>query len=446
MRSFHTLSLLVLILLVLSASRARGAQPSQRLAVFPGAVGYGVDTPAGRGGKIITVTSLAGEGPGSLRQALETKGPRTIVFEVGGVIDLAGKDLVLDEPFVTVAGQTAPPPGITLMGGALRPRSHDMLIQHLRVRPGDMGKPKKSGWEPDGIALGNAPGTPGCRNIVIDHCSATWAVDENLSASGPRHEGREGTSNNITFSNCIIAEGLNDSTHAKGPHSMGTLIHDHARNVAIIGNLYASNMNRNPVLKPDAAAVVANNLIYNPGVKAIHSYWSVNEYTQHMDRLKPPTLVAVGNVLWHGPDTPANLPLIVLAADKGEVFAEGNITRDRNGKPTAEIGGKPTILKDRPFWPAGFTAMPADKVAEHVLATAGAWPRDAIDQRIVEQTRKGTGKIIDSQEQVGGYPKIQPTKHTLDLPKDPNGDADGDGYTNLEAWLHALARKAQTGK
>ena len=134
------------------------------------------------------MTSLEREGPGTLRAAIEAKGPRLVVFEVGGIIDLARKSIRVREPYLTIAGQTAPDPGITLLRGSLAVETHDVVIQHLSVRPGDAGRPRKSGWSPDGIGLNAAA------NVVIDHCSATWAVDENLSVSGPRYQGPAATS------------------------------------------------------------------------------------------------------------------------------------------------------------------------------------------------------------------------------------------------------------
>src|SRR3954447_19979756 len=198
-----------LLIASLLALRLSAVQP-----VFPGAQGFGIDTSAGRGGKIIRVTNLNGDGPGSLRAAVDTKGPRIIVFEVGGVIDLNRKPIVIAEPFVTIAGQTAPSPGITIIRAGIDIETHDILMQHIRVRMGDAGQPKKSGWEPEVTTKG-----PQCYNIVVDHCSMSWAVDENLSASGPRYNGPEGTTRRVTFSNNIIAEALKDSSHSKGPHS-----------------------------------------------------------------------------------------------------------------------------------------------------------------------------------------------------------------------------------
>ena len=118
--------------------------------------GFGMQTIGGLEGRVIRVTSLGQDGLGSLRAAVEAKGPRLVVFEVGGIIDLARKSIRATEPYLTIAGQTAPPPGITLLRGALAVETHDVVIQHLSVRPGDAGRPRKSGWSPDGIAVNAA--------------------------------------------------------------------------------------------------------------------------------------------------------------------------------------------------------------------------------------------------------------------------------------------------
>ena len=171
----------------------------------------------------------------------------------------------------TIAGQTAPNPGITIIKGGISIHTHEVIIQHIRVRPGEAGQKKKSGWEIDGIAT-----TQGAYNVIIDHCSVTWATDENISPSGPRFEGenveewRENTSHKILISNCLIAEGLSKSTHAKGEHSKGSLVHDNTTEIAIVGNLYASNMRRNPFFKGGSQGIVANNYISNPGSAIIH--------------------------------------------------------------------------------------------------------------------------------------------------------------------------------
>jgi len=238
--------------------------------IIPGNVAFGNPTKGGLNGKIIRVTTLDAAGPGSLREAIETKGPRIVVFEVGGVINLHKGGLDIREPFLTIAGQTAPYPGITIIEGGFWINTHEIVIQHLRVRPGDAGEPKRSGWSCDGLTTSGG----NVYNIIIDHCSFTWAVDENLSASGRRTEGPDSTSHRITFSNNIIAEGLDDSSHEKGPHSKGGLIHDFCRDIAIIGNLYAHNKARNPYFKAFSTGIIVNNLIYNPGRAAIQLSYS----------------------------------------------------------------------------------------------------------------------------------------------------------------------------
>lgn len=390
--------------------------------VFAGAKGFGTDTPAGNGGKILRVTNLNSEGPGSLRAAVGTKGPRLIVFEVGGVIDLNMKPLVIAEPFVTIAGQTAPSPGITLIRAGVDITTHDILMQHIRVRMGDAGQPKKSGWEPEVTTKG-----PQSYNIVVDHCSTSWAVDENLSASGPRYNGPEGTSHRITFSNNIIAEALRDSSHTKGPHSKGTLIHDNVRDVAVIGNLYAHNDDRNPYFKAFTTGVIVNNVVYNAGRYAIEVNWIPEEWTGKSVKPENARVAVVGNVVIQGPNTPPNLAAI---SKKGDVYAEDNISLARDGKPAPMMSGEINLLKDKPVWPAGLVAKPANDTVEWVLAHAGARPqdRDEVDKRIVRDVRNRQGRFIDSQEEVGGYPKVAPVRRALDVPK-----------TNVEAWLAKLA-------
>ena len=172
-----------------------------------------------------------------------------IVFEVGGIIDMKAQEIEIDEPYLTIAGQTAPNPGITLIRTGVDIRTHDVIIQHIRVRTGTASMAKRTGWEPD------AMGTIAASNVIVDHCSMSWSIDENLSSSGKRfigatpEEWRQHTSHAITFSNNILAEGLANATHAKGEHSKGSLIHDNVSDILIIGNLYAHDAERNPLLK-----------------------------------------------------------------------------------------------------------------------------------------------------------------------------------------------------
>jgi len=387
---------------------------------FPTADGWAARTPGGRGGMILRVTTLAAEGPGSLAEALQVDAPRIVVFEVGGVIDLARATLDVEAPFVTVAGQTAPAPGITLIRGGIRIRTHDVVIRHLRVRPGEAGAGKRSGWEVDGISTSN-----GAADVIIDHCSTTWATDENLSASGDRFAGaspaewRESTSHRITISDCLIAEGLSNATHRKGEHSKGTLIHDNATDIAVIRNLYASNVERSPLFKGGARGIVANNYIYNPGHSAIR--YNLVDHEWGINKHETGQMAIVGNVLRYGPDTRPGLALLTVdGAGPVQVFLEDNLAQDGQGAAIAPLGGNPANILPvaaRPTWPAGYAALRAAQVAEHIRREVGArpWDRDAVDTRIVAQALAGSGgRVIDSEGQGGGYPATAETHQPFD--------------------------------
>jgi pectate lyase len=414
--------LLLLCVLVIApmGDVAQGAQPDRRKA-FADAVGWAAYTPGGRGGRILRVTNLDAGGPGSFAEAVGAKGPRIVVFEVGGVIDLGGRSIRITEPYVTIAGQTAPSPGITFIRGGIGIQTHDVIVRHIRVRPGEAGHAKKSGWEVDAI------GTSGAHNVIVDHCSCTWATDENLSASGPRFAGedvqqwRRGTSRTITFSNCIIAEGLSRSTHAKGEHSKGTLIHDNCTEIAIVSNLYAHNRDRNPLFKGGARGVVVNNYIYNPSSRAMHyalvpGEWGLRPYATGQ-------MVIVGNVLEPGPSSPKGMPLFRHhRGGPSEVFLADNLVIGADDEaPLVEVDGRAEpgecrVLDAMPFWPPELTALSADQVRQHVLANAGArpWDRDEVDRRIVAEALSGQGRIIDSEQEVGGYPQVEPTRAAFD--------------------------------
>lgn len=372
-------------------------------------------TKGGEGGKVIEVTTLNPTGAGSLSEALGAQGARTIVFRVGGTIDLAGRKLKISNPKVTIAGETAPSPGITLIKGGLMISADDVIVRHLRVRPGENGKPKKSGWEADAIS------TNATADVIVDHCSITWATDENLSTSGPRHEGatpdewRENTSHRITFSHCIIGEGLKDSTHKKGVHSMGSLIHDNASDVLVYGNLYISNNDRNPLFKGGARGAVVNNLIHNPGLYAFTFSLSEKEWEGHA--WERGAVAVTGNVLKQGQDTRRSS--FARLRGPSDLWFSDNLVFDKQGAsvpPKIEITGlegkpssaeeqKITMLEKAPKWPDGLTAKPASETTEWVLENAGArpWDRDATDKRLIGQAREGKGKIINSESEVGGY-------------------------------------------
>ena len=427
------LAAIVFACAVIPAPTRQGGHDDKQQAVIASSlvlpIGLAETTIGGLDG-VLRVTTLAADGPGSLRRALEDTRPRLVVFEVGGVIDLQGRSLDVRHPWVTVAGQTAPDPGITLIRGSLTVETHDVVIQHIAVRPGDGGAGSVRGlaqseWAPD--ALGAHRGNAGpVHHVVFDHCSATWAIDENLSASGPADmdstRDPDVTSHDITLRFCLIAEGLSHATHPKGEHSKGTLVHDGVRNVVIVGCLYAHNRERNPRLKGGTTSIVAGNVMYNWGSACV----GVGKHGNRKE-LQPSETVLVGNVAIAGADTHSQV-LVKSVDPGGRVFLRDNVAVAANGAvlPMTDDGvvplPSPRDLPDIHPWDA----------AAHVLRSAGARPahRDPIDARIVRSVIDGTGRIIDSQEQVGGYPVRAQTNRVLSVP---------DGADARRKWLESLS-------
>ncbi len=267
-------------------------------------------TDGGAGGRIIRVSTLDKDGPGSLAEALAAKGPRIVVFEVGGTIDLERSALTVTEPHLTIAGQTAPSPGITIMRGGININTHDVIVQHLRVVVGSDGLPKRHGWEVDAFSTRSA------HNLLIENNSFFWGVDENMSASGPRFTGetveewQAGTSRNIVFRSNLAAEGLADSTHPKGEHSKGSLIHDNATGIVFERNVWAHNVERSPLLKGGVEALMINNLIYDPQYRAVHYNLMDLEWAGHEP--VDGKLTAIGNVMRGGVSTDPGLPFLMI--------------------------------------------------------------------------------------------------------------------------------------
>lgn len=398
-------------LLLLALSGCTASAPS---APLPLQTHGWTQTRGGHGGRVITVTTLRADGEGSLAEALAASGPRVIVFGVGGVIDLAGRTLKVQEPFVTIAGDTAPSPGITLIRGGLDLRTHDVIVQHLRIRPGEAGHAKHSGWEVDALSCGD-----GCVDVVVDHCSLTWATDENVGLWGDPFRGADETAwrrNNphrITLSHNLIAEALDASTHRKGPHSKGMLVGDNSSDILIYGNLFASNVARNPELKGGVRAAVVNNYVVNPGASGMLYHMPLKRW-----RGQPPALgrvALVGNVMRHGPNTRRNVPLLRHAGIGDlELYESDNLAVDRNGRAVAVVRrGRHVVGRLRnsgaaDLIPAGLLILPAAEVPPSVLRQAGArpWERDAIDLRIVRTAAAGAGRIPDAESEVGGYPAV----------------------------------------
>ncbi len=421
-------------LMLLSSQTAGGCLPA-----FPGAQGFGADTPGGRGGRVLLVTNLNDSGPGSLRDACSQQGPRTVVFRVGGTIQLKSH-LRITEPFITVAGQSAPGGGILLRDAGIRVETHDVIIRFLRVRVG--ASTVETPGSQDALAV-TAEHEGQTYNVVIDHCSLSWAIDENASTWGPVR--------GVTFQWCILSECLLQSSVRDEPHSMGILLGKASTRTTLHHNLFAHNRGRNPRIQAGLRDVV-NNVFYNYG-------WGACQLSGD------PQVNLIGNYWRPGPDS--NLRRAVVHGEQfGSIYVSGNISPDRarEGDPEWEIvvPEAPESLHRaaRPFDTPAVAAQPALKAYLLVLDGAGATVpyRDAVDARVVRDVRLKSGRLINDPSDVGGFPAIAAGEAPPDSDRDgmpdawekANGldpddasdhsaDRDGDGYTNLEEYLNELA-------
>lgn len=420
---------------------------------FPGAEGYGSLTRGGRGGKVIAVTNLNDSGPGSLRAAVETEGPRTVVFRVSGTIKL-NSPLRIRHPYITIAGQSAPGDGICLRDQEVQICADEVIIRYIRFRLGD-----ESGTNADAIT-GRYN-----KNIILDHVSISWGTDEVLSLYHNSY---------VTIQNSIIAEAIgNGETHKFGGiwgDNYSTYHH----------NLIAHNDSRNPRFASGAGHVdFRNNVIYNWGYNSAYG----GEKQQPGNPEFNFTIInMVANYYKPGPATRSNVSSRIVApssrdgdADLGKWWVSDNFVE---GSPEVTADNWLGVSPSRPDHVANLHTGPAFRLAEPwsamaiaeqspeeayhtVLARVGASlpKRDSVDARIIEEVRNGTATygngIISSQRDVGGWPELKSlpapedsdgdgmpdwweVKYGLDPndPSDANGDLNGSGYTNLEEYLN----------
>ena len=414
---------------------------------FPGAEGFGTQTVHGRGGRVIQVTNLNDTGPGSLREALTATGPRIVVFRVGGLITLA-TPIDIRSPNLYVAGQTAPGDGITVRGSQISVKAGEVVIRYVRSRAGD-GSTGAACGSRDGFQIINGP----WKNIVLDHVSASWGVDENMSI-WPSSANTPTT--DITIQWSIISEGLLNSCHPEGPHGMGVLLGDFSSNISFHHNLMAHNNQRNPRIKGSVRnADIVNNVFYNYGQIA----------GQFGEAKKVSTANFVRNYWKAGPSSTASYQLNVatgMSSGTG-IFYQGNIAprRPADTGPEYAISNQGSLYAvTTRFAAPSITTQTALDAYPLILASAGASRpvRDAVDARIVNEAQTGTGRIIDSPSQVGGYPVYRNGTPPVDTDADGMPDTwesarglnpasaadaatdrDGDGYTNIEEYVNSLA-------
>jgi hypothetical protein len=461
-----------------------GDLPQAKLVAFPGAEGGGAWSFGGRGGKVYVVTSLADSGKGTLREACEQGGARIIVFNVSGIIRLKSP-LIIRAPYVTIAGQSAPGDGVCVAGESVWINTHDVVIRYIRFRRGETDVTRR-----DDAIGGNPVG-----NIMIDHVSASWGLDENMSIYRHVYDAQDGTKPqklptvNVTIQNSIFSEALDTYNHAFGS-TIGGL------NSTFMRNLWASNISRNPSVGMYGDFGFVNNVIFNWWNRSADGGDNNSFYSFINNYYKP------------GPITPADEPISyrILKPESGrdkrftnefgKAYITGNIT-EGNDKVTLnnwDGGVQPESKRDRqklldsmrldkPLPMAKVSIIDTKKAYEYVLANAGASlpVRDAVDARIIKQVR--TGKIehladgilpvkqsyvkrrlpadsykkgiISDISQVGGYPEYKGMPY-LDTDNDgmpdawesknglnPKDAADAamiskSGYANVEVYLNSL--------
>jgi pectin methylesterase-like acyl-CoA thioesterase len=410
------------------------------LRAFPGAEGAGAFTVGGRGGDVYHVTNLNDSGPGSLRFGIQNaNGPRTIVFDLSGTIFLQSR-LNINQPFLTLAGQTAPGDGITVAGWTSSVNNtHDVIVRYMRFRAGDVNCPN---YQDDAFDVDKST------NVIADHVSASWSVDETLSVT---------ESNQVTIQWAFITESLKNSCHIKGAHGYGSLIRYLNGLVTYHHNLYAHHDSRNPRLGDNIGLDFVNNVIFDWGNEAGYS----GDASEGSPRLN-----YVGNYLVAGPDTPASKrvrafnggsPSTLIYQSNNSIDSNLNGSHDGTNTEWGMFIGSYTRQESARFQFPQVNTDGSQSAYDRVLNLAGAaLVRDSVDTRIVSEVQNETGRHIDSQSQVGGWPTLNslpappdtdqdgiPDQWETDHGLNPGDPADGavvgaGGYTNLENYLNDI--------
>lgn len=426
-----------LLTILLSSSIAMGTiilpvhtGAADKLLAFPGAEGGGKYTTGARGSSSVSVyhvTNLSDSGTGSLRDAVSKSG-RIIVFDVGGVINLKSQ-LQLSKKNITILGQTAPGDGITITGNDVLINADNIIIRYIRVRPTD-----SQNGEPDGM------GGRWVHNIVFDHCSLSWSVDETLTLYAGSVESNTDVSKNITVQYCIASESMRMSNHFKGAHGYGGIIG--GTNATYSHNLFAHHDSRSPRFDRNLKSTdFVNNVIYDWG--NTNSMYGAEPYSYNsMAQFSTPEYVSNVNIrnnyFKYGPSTKPSLRSRIFDVSndgsvkyndsvlKSNFYINGNYVDGSSGITSNNYGGVNNSAN------ANFVSEPIDMgeyalseqnakdAYDDVLANVGATlpKRDAIDARVVADAKNGIGRVINTDEEVGSFSSIKSASRTFEIPSD----------------------------
>lgn len=462
--------------------------PQADIPAFPGALGGGMYSHGGRGGRVFVVTGLSDRGPGSFREACEAGGPRIVVFNVAGLIELRER-IRIRAPYITISGATAPGDGVCIAGDTVEIDTHDVVIRHMRFRRG-------STWVGDrNDSVGGNP----IGNIMIDHVSASWGLDENMSLYRHTYQPPDGGKSlklptvNITIQNSIFSEALNTYHHAFGSTLGGY-------NATFHHNLWACNTGRNPSVGMIHDFTFANNVVYNWRHRTVDGGDHRSFYNIINNYFKPGPVTPLKGEIRFRILKPESRRARKPVDDFGLAYVDGNVV-EGNARVTADnwdggvqpeaLGERAVVLaglrSEKPY-PHAYLELQSAKVAyDRVLSNAGATRprRDAVDRRVIEMVRTGKVStrasplaaqqlegfgfsrqlirklvhevslgIITDPEQAGGYPEYQgepyrdtdhdgmpddwETRCGLDSrdPADARADLNADGYTNIEEFIN----------
>lgn len=395
--------------------------------------------------RIYVVSSLADSGPGTLREAIEAPGPRTVVFSVAGTIKLR-RPLELENSYITIAGETAPPPGIAVTRDRFAIMTHDVVVRHMRFFVGDSpGKTK--GSDRQAIAIMSKPKSIAER-ILIDHCYLGGAIDENLSTHGKVRD--------FTVSNSIIANSLDSpissARHKKGHHGKGVLIGDGTRRFSIIRCLLANNQDRNPRVKTGSQGEMINSVVYGWGGT---TGWNVLNISDTDSKSKPPVLMSViGNTYIPGPDGRCDIPivysedfirgsLLYMRDNVGPSCQTSERRKDRNDELDKVLTETPPISLSE-----GLQLMSQKDAYDAVLRTAGPRPSDnyrddiTLIREVVMRTGRIKAGIWGFRRKSVRYPSIRSSHKSLSIPKHP-ARIMSSGKTALEEWIAKYSAKVE---